>query len=327
MDSIKTAIEQGASFETMAVNYSIDPGSKEEGGDLGFFKEGFMIPVINDSCFNGEINNLMIVESAFGIHMLEVIEKSPVVRKLQVAIIERSIDASRETMDKQFTAANDLSIDMESSEEMLVLTSKYGAVHNRVDVRESDFLVGDIESSRALVRWAYSSEIDQVSEVMQFGGSFVVSKLVEVHEDGVAPLDRVKAEVEIGAIKDKKAELFLTEMQGHTNLKEAAEALSLPELRADDIIFEGFSIPGLGREPNVLGKMFTMNLDDLSVPIKGENGVYIIQVSKVDEIPEVSDYSIATLQLNQARSSRVNFEVFEALKDRVDIEDNRHKFY
>ena len=327
IDSIKVAIESGTDFETMVSQYSLDPGSKEKGGDLGFFKEGFMIPVINDSCFNGELNKLMIIESAFGIHLLEVTEKSPVVKKLQVAIIERNISASRETMDQQFTAANDLSIEMESTSEMNLLAEKYRAVYNRIEVRESDFVAGDVESSRGLVRWAYSSELNELSEAMQFGGSFVVSKLVEVHEDGVAPLDRVRAEAEIGAIKDKKAESFLNEMQGFTSLKEASEALNLLIERADEIVFEEFSIPGLGREPSVLGKIFTMNLDDLSVPLKGENGVYIIHVVDVKEVPEVPEYVSYGDQLHERRSSRVNFEVFEALKDMVEIEDNRFKFY
>lgn len=327
IDSLMKAIEEGADFGELAAKFSQDPGSKDKKGSLGWFKEGFMIPVINDSCFNAKTNRLMKVESPFGIHLLEVLQKSPEVKKLQVAQLVRGIDASRETIDKIFTASNDFSIQVEDGAEMESLAPKFGVLYNTADVRENDNMIGQLESSRGIVRWAYEAELNQVSEALQYGGSFVVVKLLEIHEDGVAPLSRVEDEARIGAMKDKKAEIFKEEMSGFTDINDAAQSLDLTVDRAANVVFEAYSIPNLGRELHLLGRIFTMSEGDLSVPIQGENGVYIVHIEKVVEPNEISDTKMIREQIAQGRESRVDFEVFEALKKRVEIEDYRFRFY
>ena len=332
MDSIKSAIQTGADFAEIAGRLSEDPGSKDKGGSLGWFKEGYMIPVINDSCFKGKLNKLMVIESSFGVHLFEVTGKSPQVKKIQVATIVRSIDASRETMDGQFTASNDMSLRVAEEKDMESLAMEYNAEFNSIDIRESDFEIPEVESSRQLIRWAYEAEVGDVTEALQFAGAFVVARLLEIHEDGVAPLNRVKAEAELGAIKKKKAEAFIQEMQGVTDLNEAGKSLNLMVEKADNIAFENFSIPGLGREPELMGKIFTMQQGDLSVPIEGNGGVFIVQIDKVDAV-NVSDIDIAAPkeQLTLSRATRVGDDrssgVFEALKECSDIEDNRFRFY
>jgi len=327
VDSIKVALEGGANFYEMAAAYSIDPQSKNDSGNLGWFMEGYMIPVINDSCFKADLNKLMLVESVFGIHLIEVTGKSEVVKKLQIATIYRSLEASRQTVDEQFIKANDFSIKLEEEVEMETLANEFRTPYNELDFNENENSIPEIESSRGLIRWAFNAESNEVSEALQYGSTFVVAKLLEIHEDGIAPLENVHAEAEIGALKDKKAEKYLEEMQGFTDLEQAASSLGSRVERADGVVFESFSVPVLGREPNVLGKMYTMNQGDLSVPIKGENGVFIVRIDKVEDAAETSDYSEAQFQLNDIRSSRVDFSVFEALKERIVIVDNRYKIY
>ena len=331
MDSIKSAIEAGTDFTELAIKFSVDPGSKEDGGSLGWFKEGFMIPVINDSCFNADLNKLMTVESSFGLHLIEVTNRSEEVKKIQIASIERSIDASRETMDNQFMASNDMSRRLPEVEDMNELAFEYNVIAQEAQVLETSFEVNQIESSRGLIRWAYEAELGDVTEAMQFGSAFVVARLLEIHEDGVAPLDRVHLDAEIGAIKMKKADAFTAEMTGITDLTQGGADLNILVENSDNITFEAYSISGMGIEPQVLGKIFTMNEGDLSVPIIGEGGVYIVQIDNVEEPPADADLETAKDQLTLSRVSRVGDDrfsgVFDALKEQSDIEDRRFKFY
>lgn len=328
IDSLKAALENGADFDTLAREFSVDPGSKDQGGDLGWFKEGLMIPAINNACFKAEVNEYFTVESAFGMHLLQLTAKSEVVKKLQVAIVSRNLDASRETVDDKFTKSNDFSISLSEDADMRELAAKMNVPYNEIDIQENDNMIPEIESSRGLIRWAYNATVGQVSEALQFGNTFVVARLKEIHEDGVAPLDKVRPTVELGAIKDKKAEKFMEEMAGFTDLNDAATKLNLRIERAEGVVFESYSVPSLGREPALLGKISTMEEGDLSVPIKGANGVFIVKVESVVE-PPVDENSLQSMamQNSQGRASRVGYEVFEALKKRVEIEDNRHRIY
>jgi len=75
LGEIKKKIEEGAKFEEMAKLYSQDPGSAREGGELGFWERGAMVPEFESTALKlkpGELSEL--VESAFGFHLIELIE-------------------------------------------------------------------------------------------------------------------------------------------------------------------------------------------------------------------------------------------------------------
>ncbi|MGE5351132.1 MAG: peptidylprolyl isomerase [Acidobacteriota bacterium] len=72
LDSIKA----GADFATMAKRYSEDPGTAQQGGDLGFTKRGRLVPEYEAAAFgleNGQISD--VVESPFGFHIIQMLEK------------------------------------------------------------------------------------------------------------------------------------------------------------------------------------------------------------------------------------------------------------
>ena len=51
IDSIKTLVDRGVSFDSLAAKLSDDGGSKAKGGDLGYFPSGQMVKEFNDFCF------------------------------------------------------------------------------------------------------------------------------------------------------------------------------------------------------------------------------------------------------------------------------------
>lgn len=73
---VREKIAYGASFEKMAKEFSKDPGTKDEGGDLGFFSKGQMVPQFEEAAFKlaqGDISQP--VETQFGWHIIKVDEK------------------------------------------------------------------------------------------------------------------------------------------------------------------------------------------------------------------------------------------------------------
>lgn len=74
--AILDSIKNGASFEEMAKKYSEDPGSKAQGGDLGFVKRGVFYPEFEAAAFSlaeGEISG--VIESPVGFHIIELLER------------------------------------------------------------------------------------------------------------------------------------------------------------------------------------------------------------------------------------------------------------
>jgi len=75
-DMVLKKVKQGAKFEDLAKKFSMDPGSKEAGGDLGFFSQGMMVPEFDSVAFKlnvGEVSD--IVQSRFGFHIIKLLEK------------------------------------------------------------------------------------------------------------------------------------------------------------------------------------------------------------------------------------------------------------
>jgi len=69
-------INEGVDFAELAKEYSEDPGSRERGGDLGYFARGDMVPEFEKVAFSlqvGEVSN--IVQTEFGFHIIKVEEK------------------------------------------------------------------------------------------------------------------------------------------------------------------------------------------------------------------------------------------------------------
>ena len=79
IEAVLNQLEQGTDFATLAKSYSLDESTGPNGGDLGWFPRGLLLsPEVEDAAFAleaGEISG--IVESGFGYHLVQVLEKDP----------------------------------------------------------------------------------------------------------------------------------------------------------------------------------------------------------------------------------------------------------
>ncbi|MGV2940679.1 peptidylprolyl isomerase [Mesobacillus sp. LC4] len=73
---VKKKLDEGAKFEDLAKEYSQDPGSAAQGGDLGFFGPGKMVPEFEEAAYALEVNKISEpVKSQHGYHIIKVTEK------------------------------------------------------------------------------------------------------------------------------------------------------------------------------------------------------------------------------------------------------------
>lgn len=326
LDSIKNVIQKGGKFDEIAKTTSEDVGSAIEGGDLGWFKEGQMVPEFNDACFNGKKGDLTIVKTQFGFHLIEITAQGDKVKKVQVGKIYRNIEPSNATFDEIFAKASTFYSTNNSSESFTKATESGEVFKLVADVKASDKTIAGLDSPRELIRWAFKGEKGEISAPFQFGQSFVVAHLAEIREEGIAPIEQVEIQVELGAKKKKKAEMFINEMKGFTNLQELASKIGGTVETANDVAFANYSVPVMGQEPRIIGMIPTLKKGQMSIPLEGQTGVFVVLVNEVTSAPAVTDYSSYKIQLEQMYGNNAN-RAYEALQNKFGVTDERYKFY
>ena len=151
--------------------------------------------------------------------------------------------------------------------------------------------------------------------------------LSSINEKGPAPLDKVINKVEFLARQDKKSEIFIEEMAGFPSIGELASKMSLSIENATNILFSSPAIPNVGIEPKVVGKALSLEKGQMSIPIQGSNGVFVISI---DNKVVPSNANIVEIRDSERRgiAARIdNGAIFNALKEQTEVIDNRAKYY
>ncbi len=77
-DSVLAQLQAGADFAALASQVSTDPGSKDKGGDLGWFGHGVMDPPFETAAFALQPGQLSdVVHGANGFHIIQMLERDP----------------------------------------------------------------------------------------------------------------------------------------------------------------------------------------------------------------------------------------------------------
>ncbi len=336
-DSLKTLIENGADFASLAREYSADQGSANLGGNLGWFRDGMMVQEFNDACFKGRPGEILTVETQFGVHVVEIQEQGPKVKKVKVAILARNLDPSSETYQAVYTEASRFAGTNNTYEKFDAATARDN-ITKRVanDIRQNDKTIPGLESPRPLIRAAFKADegkiiLDDNSQaVFEMDNKFIIAYVTKVREEGTTPLADIRSEVEFNVRKEKKAEMIREEMekalQNASGLETLSTSLGIPVEEATGINFTSFSVPRAGLEPALIATAVETKEGQLSQPVEGNNGVYVLQVKNVTE-GTVTDFSADKLRLTSSYQARASYEVFEALKKSTGVKDYRSKFF
>ncbi len=331
IDSIKAVIQKKHNFLEMAKQFSDDAGSKDSGGALGWFTTGKMVPEFQNACFNGKKGDMPVAFSQFGYHLIEILDQSAHTLKTSVATVDRKIEPGTKTRQDVYNNAVDFVTKYHTSETFEKGIEESHLIKRLADpLKESDKAIAGIENPREIIRWAFNAATGDVSvEPFSFPDKYVVAHVADIREEGIAPLEQKKDEVTIGAKKIKKGEKFMEEMN-KANAKSIEEYSSKLNLRinpAEGATFTAYSLPNAGRELNLYGPIFTLKENQLSKPVAGESGVYVVKIDKVIEAPPTTDYKTSKLQSKNNYAYRVDIEAIEAIKKKAKIQDNRAKFF
>ncbi len=317
-------------FASIARANSEDPGSAINGGDLGWFKDGAMVKQFNDACFNGKKGDIIKVETQFGVHIINIQDKGKPTTKYKLATLVRDITYSSKTYQNvyseatKFAALNNTPEKFNKAIEDENLVKRYGR-----GIKTTDRNIGSLKSPRTLIRWAFENEIGSTSPIYEFGDEFVIAVLTGKTEKGNAPLSVVKNQIKRELLKDKKAEIIIADLKdkqkGASDIQQLADKLKVNVQQAEGISFADQQVAGAGIEPALVALAVNSKTDKMSVPVKGNNSVFVVKVIN-ESIVEVNPEQEKN-QLQQSINYKIDYGIFESLKNNAEITDNRIKFF
>jgi len=331
-DSIKTAIEKGADFVKLANHYSADPAVATNNGDLDWLHESQMqTDPMMETIFNMKKGELSAIESGQAVFVIQVTERGKETKKVQIATLQYNITPSTRTEQIIYSQASKFAIE-NRTEKQFDETAVAQNLNKRMAtyLGENDRQIPGLSSARQIVRWVYEAKLGQVSDVFSIDNSYVVVIVKTIRKKGFTPINQVVAEMDFTIRREKKAAQIAAQLSetvsNAQSFSDLALKLNLPVETATGITFSTFSLPGAGIEPQLIAAATNLGEGNISQPVEGVNGVYLLTVKQIIE-PEETGKEQAKERLGVTYSNRSMSESIQALRKAANVVDMRSSFY
>ena len=333
-DSIYTALKGGADFAELAKKYGQEgqsmwiSGAQYEGAPVEA-ENATLINTLNNMSKN-ELKNLDLGQVNL---VLQVLDRKAMTDKYQVAIVKRPVDFSKETYNKaynnfsQFVAANKTLADLEANAE----ENGYRLLE-RKNFMSNEHNVSNIAGTREALKWVFEAEEGEVSPLYECGENnhMLVVAVTSINEAGYPSIDKVQNELRAEVLRNKKAEKLMAELK---NVKSINDAKAIANVVTDTIKHVTFSAPTYvsitrGSEPVLGAYAANAELNKLSAPIKGNAGVYVMQVISKEDNAQGGKFDAETEEdkLN-AVAARAATRFMNDLYMGANVVDERYLFF
>jgi peptidyl-prolyl cis-trans isomerase D len=338
----KRRIEKGEDFAKVAKELSDDPGSKDRGGDLGFFGRKTMAKDFEDAAFGAEPNKLVgPIHSNFGYHLIEVLAKQPggqqpfeqVKQQIGTRLaLERSQDVAQ-TKAKQL--ADRLSREKPKDGAALETIAKTDPIftYARTGLFSEKEPVAGIGQLPAFNKAAFEMSKGAVSQPVQVGRGYAILLLTDVQAPKTPTLAEVDPKVRLAVGTQKQQQMALDQLsqakdqiaKGGKTLDQVASELGLQAKDSQEFGGNGF-IPGLGFSPQLAQSALTLPIGQVGGPIAAGQGAVLFQVTEHkggDDKDAAAKKAQIREQLSSERFQKVLGAVIEKRKRDLGVNFNR----
>ena len=334
-DSIYDAIKGGAKFEDIAKAYGQTgeatwvAASGWEGSQINAENEAFIKALINQPV--KEIAKHKIGQANV---IMQVMDKKSMQQKYKVAVVKRNVEFSNETYNDAYNKFSQFVAQSNTIEELEKNAEENGyTVIPRTDFSSAEHYIGGVPSTKEAIRWVFSAKEGEVSPLYECGNNdhIMVVALEKINPKGYRNINSVADMLRAELRRDKKAELIMADMKACTSIDQAKAVKNAVSDSVKHVTFSAPAYVSLTRasEPVIGAIAAKTAVNATSAPVKGNAGVYMVQVINKENGTEKFDAKAeeSTLTSMYARYSTQFNSFINDLYQKAEVKDERYLFF
>ena len=326
-DSLVNVLKKGGNFANLAAAYSADQGSAADGelGSIGWMTQTYMVPGFED-VFDAKVGVPYVLTTQYGTHVVLVSDKTKPVAKKQVAILEKTALASKETFNNYYSQANTFATlaggTYEGYKKALDSTKVYS---HPATITEATAAYGAIDNAKEVTRWAFDNKPGKASNIITVDNNyFFVAALKEANKEGYASVQKVASQIYDLLYSQKVQEAARQEIAekiaGASSIDEVAERLGVTVEHRDALSLGSSSV-----EPALIGAIASAKEGELYGPVSGVMGTYVIRVANKEQGSFYSEADAKNLALQKAQY--LSQMIIPVMQEYDNVKDNRERFF
>ena len=247
--------------------------------------------------------------------------------KVLLADVAIEIIPSNESSNENFRKASQVEFDANNG---LSLNQSDASLQINTFESFEDFDEGlpGIINSRQVIKWMYDDD-SRVGDVRRFtlNDGYIVAKIIEFNKTRLPDIEDVRTEISQILIQNKKYDFLKNKYKSTLNIDTIAEENNLEVENASAVTQYDPILVGAGVEPYIIGSSFSLEPDEISELLKGNNGVYIIRLLSKEIAEEINLGQAISNSLSDREIERISTLIPEVLESKAEIVDNRSFYY
>ena len=299
--------------------------------------EGAAIEGDNATYFNtifgmkkGEIKQVSLGQ----VHLIiEAVDTKNPVQKYVAAVIKRPAYFSNETYAEAYNQLSAFVASNQTLEELEANAEEAGfRLYTNNSLGNAAHTIGGVKGTREALRWAFGAKKGEVSQIFEAGDNdhLMVFAVADIHEAGYRPVSEMTDLFRVQALNDKKAEYILANAKKVNSMDEAValEGAKNDVLRRVTFNSAAYVSKTPASEPVISGAVESLEEGAFSGPIKGNGGIYFLQVEKKNTGVATFDAAAEQKTLETAAQRNINGQtILNELYRKGNVEDNRYLFF
>ena len=326
-DSLVNVLKKGGNFANLAASYSADQGSAADGelGSIGWMTQTYMVPGF-EGVFDAPVGTPYVLTTQYGTHVVLVSNKTKPVAKKQVAVLEKTALASKDTFNSFYAQANTFATlaggTYEGYQKALDSTKVYS---HPATITEATAAYGSIDNAKEVTRWAFDNKPGKTSNIITVDNNyFFVATVKEANKEGYASVQKVASQIYQLLFSQKQQEAstkqIAEKMAGAATLEEVAERLGVTVDHR-----EALSLGSSSVEPALIGAIASAKEGEIYGPVSGVMGTYVIRVANKQLGSFYSEADAKNLAAQKAQY--LSQMILPVMQEYDNVKDNRERFF